>query len=58
MYFSNKKGCYQATSWKAGERLQKGKREKSLNTKPLDPSLMESRTMAADWSSIVKTNTH
>lgn len=35
-----------------------GGREKNLDTKPLDPSLIESRAMAADWGSIVKTNKH
>lgn len=60
MYFSNKKVVYIAIKPQAGKQgkaCRKG-RKKKLNTKPLDPTLIESRVMAADWGSIVKTNKH
>lgn len=40
------------------EKIVGGGEKKSLDTKPLDPSLIESRAMAADWGSVVKTNKH
>lgn len=60
MYFSNKKVVYTAIKPQAGKQGKdcRRRREKKLDTKPLDPSLIESRAMAADWGSIVKTNKH
>lgn len=57
MYFSNKNGCLYSNQ------PQGGKQRKDCgggegDTKTLNPSFKESRAMAADWGSIVKTNKH
>lgn len=51
MYFSNKNGCLysnQPQAGKQGKDCRRGDGKKNLDTKPLDPSLIESRAMAAD----------
>lgn len=58
MYFSNKDGCLYSNQPQSGKQGKDCRRGEKCDTKPLDPFLIESRGMATDWGSIVKTNKH